>query len=48
MHRRGADTRLPLLAGPGPLRAERIRRRTWHRRDEMRIAEVARRCDKGR
>ncbi|MFI6035799.1 ArsR family transcriptional regulator [Streptomyces sp. NPDC051315] len=46
--RRGvADTHLSLLADLGLLRAKRIRRRTYYRRDEMRIAEVARMFEKG-
>ncbi|MEU0673886.1 ArsR family transcriptional regulator [Streptomyces sp. NPDC006172] len=42
-----ADTHLTLLADLGLLRAKRIRRRTHYRRDEMRIAEVARMFEKG-
>ncbi|MEU2282619.1 ArsR family transcriptional regulator [Streptomyces sp. NPDC013178] len=45
--RRVADTHLTLLADLGLLRARRIRRRTHYRRDEMRIAEVARMFEKG-
>ncbi|MFF8973859.1 ArsR family transcriptional regulator [Streptomyces sp. NPDC014995] len=46
--RRGvADTHLCLLADLGLLRTRRIRRRTYYRRDEMRIAEVARMFEKG-
>ncbi|WP_328483654.1 ArsR family transcriptional regulator [Streptomyces sp. NBC_00377] len=47
VHRRVANTHLTLLAGIGLLRAERIGRRTYYRRDEMRIAEVARMFEKG-
>ncbi|MFF4833913.1 ArsR family transcriptional regulator [Streptomyces sp. NPDC001315] len=42
-----ADTHLGLLAGIGLLRTKRIRRRTYYRRDEVRIAEVARLFEKG-
>ncbi|MGC0407989.1 DNA-binding transcriptional ArsR family regulator [Streptomyces sp. SAI-195] len=45
--RRVAETHLGLLAGLGLLRARRIRRRTYYRRDEVRIAEVARMFEKG-
>lgn len=45
--RRVAETHLDLLAGVGLLRARRIRRRTHYRRDEIRIAEVARMFEKG-
>ncbi|MGC9379135.1 ArsR family transcriptional regulator [Streptomyces sp. MH13] len=45
--RRVAGTHLGLLAGLGLLRATRIRRRTYYRRDEVRIAEVARMFEKG-
>ncbi|MDQ0579207.1 ArsR family transcriptional regulator [Streptomyces rishiriensis] len=45
--RQAAGTHLALLAGVGLLRAKRIRRRTYYRRDEMRIAEVARMFEKG-
>ncbi|MGW2294173.1 helix-turn-helix domain-containing protein [Streptomyces violaceorubidus] len=45
--RRVAETHLGLLAGLGLLRARRIRRRTYYRRDEVRIAEVARTFEKG-
>ncbi|MFJ5263275.1 ArsR family transcriptional regulator [Streptomyces sp. NPDC088387] len=46
--RRGvADTHLRLLAGLGVLRTKRVRRRTCYRRDEVRIAEVARMFEKG-
>ncbi|MER5375601.1 ArsR family transcriptional regulator [Streptomyces sp. NPDC002132] len=47
VRRRVADTHLTLLADLGLLRAKRIRRRTHYRRDEMRIAEVARMFEKG-
>ncbi|WP_329406817.1 ArsR family transcriptional regulator [Streptomyces sp. NBC_00704] len=47
VRRQVADTHLVLLAHLGVLRAKRIRRRTYYRRDEMRIAEVARMFDKG-
>ncbi|MHC3472779.1 ArsR family transcriptional regulator [Streptomyces sp. 7R007] len=42
-----ADTHLGLLRDLGLLRATRIRLRTYYRRDEMRIAEVARMFEKG-
>ncbi|MEU7099396.1 ArsR family transcriptional regulator [Streptomyces longwoodensis] len=42
-----ADAHLSLLAALGLLRTKRIRRRTHYRRDEVRIAEVARMFDKG-
>ncbi|KAB1148168.1 helix-turn-helix domain-containing protein [Streptomyces luteolifulvus] len=42
-----ADTHLGLLANMGMLRTRRIRRRTYYRRDEVRIAEVARMFEKG-
>ncbi len=45
--RRVAETHLELLVGIGLLRATRIRRRTYYRRDEVRIAEVARLFEKG-
>ncbi|MEV6176971.1 ArsR family transcriptional regulator [Streptomyces sp. NPDC052015] len=46
--RRGvADTHLALLTDLGLLSAKRIRRRTYYRRDEMRITEVARMFEKG-
>ncbi|MCX4759565.1 ArsR family transcriptional regulator [Streptomyces sp. NBC_01275] len=47
MSRRVAETHLALLADLGLLRAKRIRRRVYYRRDEMRIAEVARMFEKG-
>ncbi|MFF4395002.1 ArsR family transcriptional regulator [Streptomyces sp. NPDC001480] len=45
--RRAAETHLGLLTRIGLLRAKRIRRRTYYRRDEVRIAEVARMFEKG-
>ncbi|MXM65924.1 helix-turn-helix domain-containing protein [Streptomyces sp. HUCO-GS316] len=42
-----ADSHLGLLADMGMLRTRRIRRRTYYRRDEVRIAEVARMFEKG-
>jgi DNA-binding transcriptional ArsR family regulator len=45
--RKVAETHLALLADIGLLRAKRIRRRTHYRRDDMRIAEVARMFEKG-
>lgn len=42
-----AETHLALLADLGLLRTRRIRRRTYYRRDEFRIAEVARLFEKG-
>ncbi|MFE5186086.1 helix-turn-helix domain-containing protein [Streptomyces sp. NPDC056628] len=42
-----AETHLALLAGLGLLRTKRVRRRTHYRRDEVRIAEVARMFEKG-
>ncbi|MGW0080947.1 ArsR family transcriptional regulator [Streptomyces sp. NPDC003393] len=45
--RRVAETHLALLADLGLLRTRRIRRRTYYRRDELRIAEVARLFEKG-
>ncbi|MEU9917134.1 ArsR family transcriptional regulator [Streptomyces sp. NPDC051001] len=42
-----ADTHLELLTDIGLLCAKRIRRRTYYRRDEVRIAEVARMFEKG-
>ena len=42
-----ADTHLNLLADMGLLRTKKIRRRTYYRRDEMRIAEVAHMFEKG-
>ncbi|GAA2932915.1 ArsR family transcriptional regulator [Streptomyces mexicanus] len=45
--RRVARTHLTLLADLGLVRAHRIRRRTYYRRDEFRIAEAARLFEKG-
>ncbi|GHB39498.1 hypothetical protein GCM10010377_32860 [Streptomyces viridiviolaceus] len=45
--RRVALTHLELLVDLGLLRTSRIRRRTYYRRDEVRIAEVARMFEKG-
>ncbi len=45
--RQVADTHLELLTSLGLLRARRVRRRTYYRRDEVRIAEVARMFEKG-
>ncbi|MFD5650589.1 MULTISPECIES: ArsR family transcriptional regulator [unclassified Streptomyces] len=45
--RRVAESHLGLLTRLGLLRATRIRRRTYYRRDEVRIAEVARMFEKG-
>lgn len=42
-----ARTHLDLLTGVGLLRAKKIRRRTFYRRDEWRIAEVAHFFEKG-
>jgi DNA-binding transcriptional ArsR family regulator len=42
-----AETHLGLLADVGLLRTRRVRRRIHYRRDEMRIAEVARMFEKG-
>ncbi|MFF7451517.1 MULTISPECIES: ArsR family transcriptional regulator [unclassified Streptomyces] len=42
-----ADTHLELLAAIGLVHATRVRRRTYYRRDEMRLAEVARMFEKG-
>ncbi|MGW0336760.1 ArsR family transcriptional regulator [Streptomyces sp. NPDC003011] len=42
-----AETHLGLLADIGLLRTRRIRRRVHYRRDDMRIAEVARMFEKG-
>ncbi|MES5820226.1 ArsR family transcriptional regulator [Streptomyces sp. RG80] len=47
VRRQVADIHLELLADIGLLRAKRIRRRTYYRRDEVRIAEVARMFEKG-
>ncbi|MEW1825426.1 helix-turn-helix domain-containing protein [Streptomyces sp. NPDC088196] len=45
--RQVADTHLELLADMGLLVARRVRLRTYYRRDEVRIAEVARMFEKG-
>ncbi|MEV6166948.1 helix-turn-helix domain-containing protein [Streptomyces sp. NPDC051954] len=45
--RQVAETHLGLLAAIGLVRTRRIRLRTYYRRDEMRIAEVARMFEKG-
>ncbi|CCK32425.1 hypothetical protein BN159_8047 [Streptomyces davaonensis JCM 4913] len=42
-----ADSHLDLLVGIGLLRTRKIRRRLYYRRDEVRIAEVARMFEKG-
>ncbi|MEU6366788.1 ArsR family transcriptional regulator [Streptomyces sp. NPDC046931] len=42
-----AATDLRILATIGLLRTRRIRRRTYYRRDDLRIAEVARLFEKG-
>ncbi|WP_020118138.1 helix-turn-helix transcriptional regulator [Streptomyces canus] len=42
-----AETHLGLLVDIGLLRTRRVRWRTYYRRDEMRIAEVARMFEKG-
>lgn len=42
-----AHTHLTLLTNLGVLRAKRVRRRLYYRRDEVRIAEVARMFEKG-
>lgn len=42
-----AEAHLALLADIGLLRTTRVGRRTRYRRDEMRIAEVARMFEKG-
>ncbi|MFF5499206.1 ArsR family transcriptional regulator [Streptomyces aquilus] len=47
VRRQVADTHLELLADIGLLRTERVRRRVYYRRDEVRIAEVARMFEKG-
>jgi DNA-binding transcriptional ArsR family regulator len=47
VRRQVADTHLELLADIGLLRKRRIRRRMYYRRDEVRIAEVARMFEKG-
>ncbi|MET7286628.1 ArsR family transcriptional regulator [Streptomyces sp. NPDC005573] len=45
--RRTAAAHLDLLTRLGLLRARRLCRRTYYRRDEIRIAEVARMFEKG-
>ncbi|CAM5732583.1 helix-turn-helix domain-containing protein [Streptomyces fumanus] len=45
--RRVAASHLRFLAALGLLRTSRVRRRTYYRRDEVRIAEVARMFEKG-
>ncbi|WP_217205942.1 helix-turn-helix domain-containing protein [Streptomyces sp. AC550_RSS872] len=45
--RKVAETHLGLLVNIGLLRTKRIRRRQYYRRDDMRIAEVARVFEKG-
>ncbi|MDQ0989152.1 helix-turn-helix transcriptional regulator [Streptomyces sp. V3I7] len=45
--RRVAAAHLGLLTRIGLLRSRRIRHRTYYRRDEVRIAEVARLFEKG-
>ncbi|MFD8277260.1 ArsR family transcriptional regulator [Streptomyces flaveolus] len=45
--RRVAERHLRLLVALGLLRTSRVRRRTYYRRDEVRIAEVARMFEKG-
>lgn len=45
--RKVAETHLGLLVDIGLLRTKRIRRRLYYRRDDMRIAEVARMFEKG-
>jgi DNA-binding transcriptional ArsR family regulator len=45
--RQVADTHLGLLADIGLLRSRQIGRCTYYRRDEVRIAEVARMFEKG-
>ncbi|WP_333777677.1 ArsR/SmtB family transcription factor [Streptomyces sp. IBSBF 3136] len=45
--RRAARAHLELLTRIGLLRTRRIRCRTYYRRDEVRIAEVARMFEKG-
>ncbi|MGW1543068.1 ArsR family transcriptional regulator [Streptomyces sp. NPDC002309] len=42
-----AHTHLTLLANLGMLRVKRVRCRLYYRRDEVRIAEVARMFEKG-
>ncbi|MGP2440356.1 ArsR family transcriptional regulator [Streptomyces sp. JW3] len=45
--RRVAETHLGLLTAVGLLRTSRVRGRTYYRRDEVRVAEVARMFEKG-
>ncbi|MFH0517944.1 ArsR family transcriptional regulator [Streptomyces sp. M41] len=45
--RKAAETHLSLLVALGLLRTKRIRRRLYYRRDEVRVAEVARMFEKG-
>jgi ArsR family transcriptional regulator len=45
--RKVAETHLALLVNIGLLRTKRIRLRLYYRRDDMRIAEVARMFEKG-
>ncbi|MGW7236694.1 ArsR family transcriptional regulator [Streptomyces sp. NPDC054804] len=45
--RKVAGTHLGMLTRLGLLRTRRIRHRTYYRRDEIRIAEVARMFEKG-
>lgn len=45
--RKAAEAHLGVLVGLGMLRTKRIRRRVYYRRDDMRIAEVARMFEKG-
>ncbi|KUN81226.1 ArsR/SmtB family transcription factor [Streptomyces griseoruber] len=47
VRREVAETHLALLTDIGLLRATRIKRRLYYRRDEIRIAEVARMFEKG-
>ncbi|WP_037680061.1 hypothetical protein [Streptomyces griseus] len=47
VRRHVARTHLTLLADLGLLRVRRIRRRAYYRRDEVRIAEIARMFEKG-
>ncbi|MER5427680.1 ArsR family transcriptional regulator [Streptomyces sp. NPDC002588] len=47
VRRRVADTHLALLTRIGLLRVKRVKRRVYYRRDEIRIAEVARMFEKG-
>ncbi|MFM9445692.1 ArsR/SmtB family transcription factor [Streptomyces acidiscabies] len=47
VRRKAAEAHLDLLARVGLLRAEKVGRRTYYRRDEIRIAEVARMFEKG-